>query len=49
VDVAGLPLAKLVRLTEQVLANLLSNAVLHTPGTPFEVRAVEVNQLVIGP
>jgi two-component system sensor histidine kinase KdpD len=38
---ADLPLVKLdFAITEQILANLLSNAVVHTPaGTPVEVRA----------
>ena len=51
VDVAeDLPLAKLdFALTEQVLANLLGNAAVHTPsGTPVEVRAhAEDRQLLI--
>ena len=36
-------------LTEQILANLLSNAAVHTPaGTPIEIRArAEANQLVL--
>jgi two-component system sensor histidine kinase KdpD len=51
VDIAtGLPPAKIdFALTEQILANLLSNAAVHTPpGTPVEVRArAESDQLVL--
>jgi two-component system sensor histidine kinase KdpD len=45
-----LPLAKLdSTLTEQILANLLSNAALHTPlGTPIELRVrVESDELIL--
>jgi two-component system sensor histidine kinase KdpD len=51
VDIAtGLPPARIdFALTEQILANLLSNAAVHTPpGTPVEVRArAESDQLVL--
>ncbi len=46
----GLPLAKLdFALTEQILANLLSNAAVHTPpGTPIEIRTyAESDRLVL--
>jgi two-component system sensor histidine kinase KdpD len=50
-DIAfDLPLAKLdSALTEQILANLLSNAAIHTPpGTPIEIRArAESDELVL--